>query len=130
MFVASTASGRQIRSSSANSSRFGSSSSTIASITRSQSAKASSSVVSDEPPDGRVARVLLELPLLDLAGQEVGDPVARLLRPARRVTSRPTVSTPASTQSCAIPAPMAPSPTTPTFRISATAAILVEGSRR
>ena len=45
VFVASTASGRQIRSSSAKSSRFGSSSSTIASITRSQSAKSSSWVV-------------------------------------------------------------------------------------
>ena len=50
VFVARTASGRQIRSSSANSSRFGSSSSTIASITRSQSAKSSSSVVSVSRP--------------------------------------------------------------------------------
>ena len=45
VFVASTASGRQTRSSSASSSRFGPSSSTIASITTSQSANAERSVV-------------------------------------------------------------------------------------
>ena len=43
---------------------------------------------------------------------------SRACSPSSAVTSRPTVSTPASTQSCAIPAPMAPSPTTPTLRTS------------
>ncbi len=79
VLVARTASGRQILSSSAKSSRFGSSSSTIASITTSQSAKSASSVVSESRLDGVVARGLLELPLLGLAGEEVADPLARLL---------------------------------------------------
>ena len=64
---------------------------------------------------GRVARVLRQLPLLDLAREEVRDPVARALSASSAVTSRPTVSTPASTHSCAMPAPIAPRPTTPTF---------------
>ena len=50
VFVASTASGLQMRSSSAKSSCFGASSSTIASITRSQSAKSASAVVSESRP--------------------------------------------------------------------------------
>ena len=75
VFVASTASGRQTRSSSANSSRFGSSSSTIASITTSQSAKAESSVVSAQQPDVEG----VDLALLDLAREEVVDPAARRL---------------------------------------------------
>ena len=37
-----------------------------------------------EPRDGVVARALLELPLLDLAREEVADPVARASRRARR----------------------------------------------
>ena len=45
VFVASTASGRQMRSSSSNKSRLASSSSTIASITRSQSARSATAVV-------------------------------------------------------------------------------------
>src|SRR5687767_10289726 len=44
---------------------------------------------------------------------------SRACSPSSAVTSRPIVSTPASTHSCAIPAPIAPSPTTPTLRISA-----------
>ena len=79
VFVASTASGRVIRSSSAKSSCFGPSSSTIASITRSQSASSPTSVVSDSRPDRGVARARLELPLLDLAREEVRDALARLL---------------------------------------------------
>src|SRR5436305_12897411 len=48
--------------------------------------------------------------------------------PSSGATSRPTVSTPASTHNCAMPLPIAPSPTTPTFLISrATAAILLSG---
>ena len=90
--MASTASGRQIRSSSAKSSRFGSSSSTIASITTSQSAKSPSSVVSESRLDGGIARGLLELSLLDLAREEVRRSGRAPARPARRVTSRPTVS--------------------------------------
>ena len=61
VFVASTASGRQIRSSSAKSARLGSSSSTIASITTSQSARSARSVVSDSLLDRRVALGLPEL---------------------------------------------------------------------
>ena len=36
-----------------------------------------------EPAHRVVARRLLELPLVDLAGEEVADPLARLLAPAR-----------------------------------------------
>ena len=50
VLVASTASGRTIRSSSSKSARLASSSSTIASITRSQPARSESSVVSDRRP--------------------------------------------------------------------------------
>ena len=39
----------------------------------------------------------------------------RAFSPSSAVTSRPTVSSPASTASCAMPAPIVPSPTTPTF---------------
>ena len=58
----------------------------------------SSSVVSAEPPDGLVPGSLLELPLFDFAREEVSDAVPRLL-PQLEVTSRPTVSTPASRHS-------------------------------
>ena len=40
---------------------------------------------------------------------------SRALSASSSDTSRPTVSTPASTHSCAMPAPIAPRPTTPTF---------------
>jgi hypothetical protein len=53
--------------------------------------------------------VLREPPLFDAAAQVVVDSSSSL-------TSRPTVSMPAWTQTCAIPAPIVPSPTTPTFR--------------
>ena len=79
VLVASTASGRQIRSSSAKSSRFGSSSSTIASITTSQSAKSPSSVVSESRLMASSRAACCELPLLGLAREEVPDPLARLL---------------------------------------------------
>ena len=46
---------------------------------------------------------------------------SRALSASSSETSRPTVSTPASTQSCAMPAPIAPRPTTPTFISFATA---------
>src|SRR5690242_7903205 len=39
----------------------------------------------------------------------------RPFSPSSSVTSRPTVSSPASTASCAMPAPIVPRPTTPTF---------------
>ena len=76
VFVASTASARQTRSSSAKSSCFGASSSTIASITTSQSAMSPISVVRRRPTRSRAS---LELPLLDLAREEMRDPVARPL---------------------------------------------------
>ena len=79
VFVASTASGRQIRSSSAKSSRFGSSSSTIASITTSQSVKVAELGRQRQQAHRVVALGLLELPLLGLACEEVPDPLARLL---------------------------------------------------
>src|SRR4029079_18898165 len=44
--------------------------------------------------------------------------VARARSQSSSDTSRPTVSKPAWTQTCAIPAPIVPSPTTPTVRIS------------
>ena len=77
VFVATTASGRQIRSSSAKSACFASSSSTIASITRSQDARSASSVVVDEARERRVALVLRALPLLDLPREEVPDAIGR-----------------------------------------------------
>ncbi len=45
---------------------------------------------------------------------------SRAFCPRSSVTSRPMVSYPASTLSCAIPAPIAPRPTTPIVRISGT----------
>src|SRR5919108_4851594 len=42
----------------------------------------------------------------------------RAASPSSALTSQPTVSMPASTQTCAMPAPIVPSPTTPTFRTS------------
>ena len=84
VLVASTASGRQMRSSSAKSSCFGARSSTIASITRSQSAKSARSVVSERRADRGVARRLLELSFLHLAREEVRDPVARALAELER----------------------------------------------
>ena len=61
-----------------------SSSSTIASITRSQSGEVGELGREREPRDGGVALRLLELSLLDLAGEEVLDPVARPLAELRR----------------------------------------------
>ena len=43
---------------------------------------------------------------------------SRAFSPSSSLTSRPTVSTPAWTQTWAMPAPIVPSPTTPTFRTS------------
>ena len=77
--MARIASSAVIRSSSAKSSCFGSSSSTIASITRSQSARSATSVVSDSRSTAASRSACSELPLLDLARQEVRDPVARAL---------------------------------------------------
>src|SRR5438552_19181469 len=45
-------------------------------------------------------------------------------------TSRPTVSIPACTQTWAIPAPIVPSPTTPTLRISTARATLYDRRAR
>ena len=117
VFVASTASGRQTRSSSAKSRRFGSSSSTIASITTSQSAKSPSSVVSESRPiaSSRAACSSWPFSVLRVRKWKIR---SRAWSPSSAVTSRPTVSIPASTQSCAIPAPIAPKPTTPTLRTS------------
>ena len=119
--------GPQIRSSSAKSSRFGSSSSTIASITRSQSARSASSVVSVSRPIASSRAACSSCPFSVLRVRKCA------IRPrashrARDVTSRPRVSTPASMQSCAIPAPIAPSPTTPTLRTSATARDATRGA--
>ena len=117
VFVARTASGRQIRSSSAKSSRFGPSSSTIASITTSQSANASSSVVRARRLMASSRARCSSCPFSVLRVRKC--PIrSRACSPSSDVTSRPMVSIPASTQSCAIPAPMAPSPTTPTLRTS------------
>ena len=118
VLVASTASGRQIRSSSAKSSRFGASSSTIASITRSQPARSARSVVRESLATASSRALSSSCPFSTL---RVRKWLIRLRAPSpsSAVTSRPIVSTPASTQSCAIPEPIAPSPTTPTVRISA-----------
>ena len=62
VFVARTASGRVMRSSSAKSSRFGSSSSTIASITRSQSARSESVGRQRQPAERGVALVRVSAP--------------------------------------------------------------------
>ena len=114
VFVASTVSGRQIRSSSANSSCFGASSSTIASITRSQSARPASSVVSVSRFIASSRRPWSSWPFSTLRVRKW--PIrSRAFSPSSAVTSRPTVSKPASTQSCAMPEPIAPSPTTPIF---------------
>ena len=110
MFVASTASGLQTRSSSANSSRFGPSSSTIASITTSQSANAERSVVRPSRPMSKES----SWPFSTLRVRKCSIR-PRAVSPSSPVTSRPTVSRPASTASCAMPAPIVPSPTTPTF---------------
>ncbi len=75
VFVASTASGRQMRSSSAKSSCLGPSSSTIASMTRSQSARSASSVVVVSSARSNDS----SLPLLHLARQKVPNAVARKL---------------------------------------------------
>src|SRR5437588_3659124 len=110
VFVARTASGRQTRSSSANSSRFGSSSSTIASITTSQPANAATSVV-------RLSSSMSKesiCPFSTLRERKCSIR-PRAVSPSSSVTSRPTVSSPVSTASCAIPAPIVPSPTTPSF---------------
>ena len=82
--MASTASGRQIRSSSANSAGFASSSSTIASITRSQPARSPSSVVTRSRATAASRSSCGALSLLDLPGQEVIDPLARLVTELRR----------------------------------------------
>src|SRR5918996_1287534 len=53
------------------------------------------------------------------------------LWPSSSLTSRPTVGIPACTQTCAIPAPIVPSPMTPTLRTSlATAAKGIRGASR
>jgi hypothetical protein len=75
VFVARTASGRQTRSSSAKSSRFGPSSSTIASITTSQSANAETSVVRLRRPMSKESI----WPFSTLRVEEVLDPAARLV---------------------------------------------------
>ena len=84
MFVARTASGRVMRSSSANSSRFGSSSSTIASMTRSQSARSETSVVSVSRAERRVALVARQALLLDGASEVALDRRASALRELHR----------------------------------------------
>src|SRR3954453_22336170 len=110
VFVASTASGRQTRSSSANSSRFGPRSSTIASITTSQSANAETLVVRVSMPRSKESIWLFSTLRVRKCSMR-----PRAASPSSSVTSRPTVSRPASPASCAMPAPMVPSPTTPTF---------------
>ena len=110
VFVARIASGRQIRSSSAKSSRFG------AELLddRLDDEVAAGEVVElgrqREPRDRGVARALLELALLDLAREEVADPVARALAELGASPRGRPSSKPASTQSCAIPAPIVAEP--------------------
>ncbi len=86
MFVASTVSGRQTRSSSANSSRFGSSSSTIASITTSQSSNAERSVVRLSRPMSKES--IWAFSTLRVRKWSIRP---RALSPSSSVTSRPTV---------------------------------------
>ena len=115
VFVASTASGRVMRSSSAKSSRFGSSSSTIASITRSQSARSATSRRERQPRERRVALVRGQPLLLDGAAEVALDRRApALARAPSSPRARPSRGR-RSTLICAIPAPIVPSPTTPTF---------------
>ena len=84
VFVARMQSGRTIRSSSANRAVFAGRSSTIASITRSQSANASRSVVSSSRADSRVPVFAAELALVDLASEEVRDAARGRLTQLRR----------------------------------------------
>src|SRR5205807_1261620 len=83
----------------------------IAAIMRAQPARSASWVVSVSRPTASSRPACSIVPFSTLRVRKCA--MRSRARSARaRVTSWPTVSTPASTQSCAIPAPIAPSPTT------------------
>ncbi len=109
MFVARIASGRTIASRSRKSSSLGPRSSTIASITRSQSARSASSVVSESAPSALSRSVAAICSLSTLRWRKCAIR-SRAFSPSSVDTSRPTVSKPASIASWAMPAPMAPRP--------------------
>ena len=72
-----------------------------------------------QPGERGVALLGGQPALLDAAAEVVGDPLARALAELlAHLAARPSRSPPA-TQTWAIPAPMVPRPTTPTFRTSA-----------
>ena len=96
-----------------NTASFGASSSTTASMTRSQSLRSSSAVVPRIRPRAALAASSVSLPDFTTRASDESTRPNPFSRSAS-LTSRITVSYPACAHTCAIPEPMSPKPTTPT----------------
>src|ERR1700733_185209 len=117
VLLAKIAFGPHSVSSFANNSRFAGSCSMIASITRSQSFKSSIAVVPFNRPRISLFCASVIVPFSTNRAKFLSIPF-KPFSTTSGATSRTTVSNPAAAQTCAIPDPINPHPTTPTFLIA------------